>query len=67
MRSGLSRHAFPLGVVAIAVAFLGLFFLYPLLKVFGASLLDAQGTTLTFANYLSVLSNRFFLQGLTTA
>jgi len=67
MRSGLSRHAFPLGVVAIAVAFLGLFFLYPLLKVFGASLLDAQGTTLTFANYLSVLSNRFFLQGLTNS
>jgi iron(III) transport system permease protein len=67
MRSGLGRHAFPLGVVAIAVAFLGLFFLYPLLKVFGASLLDAQGTTLTFANYLSVLSNRFFLQGLTNS
>jgi iron(III) transport system permease protein len=67
MRSRLGRHAFPLGVVAIAVAFLGLFFLYPLLKVFGASLLDAQGTTLTFANYLSVLSNRFFLQGLTNS
>jgi iron(III) transport system permease protein len=67
MRSGLGRHSFPLGVVAIAVAFLGLFFLYPLLKVFGASLLDAQGTTLTFANYLSVLSNRFFLQGLTNS
>ena len=67
MRSGLGRHAFPLGVVAIAVAFLGLFFLYPMLKVFGASLLDAQGTTLTFANYLSVLSNRFFLQGLTNS
>jgi iron(III) transport system permease protein len=67
MRSGLGRHAFPLGVVAIAVAFLGLFFLYPLLKVFGASLLDPQGTTLTFANYLSVLSNRFFLQGLTNS
>lgn len=67
MRSGLGRHAFPLGVVAIAVAFLGLFFLYPLLKVFGASLLDAQGTTLTLANYLSVLSNRFFLQGLTNS
>ena len=67
MRSRLGRHAFPLGVVAIAVAFLGLFFLYPLLKVFGASLLDAQGTTLTLANYVSVLSNRFFLQGLTNS
>lgn len=67
MRSWIGRYAFPLSVVAIAVAFLGLFFLYPLLKVFGASLLDAQGTTLTLANYVTVLSNRFFLQGLTNS
>jgi iron(III) transport system permease protein len=67
MRSLLGRHAFSVSVVAIAVAFLGLFFLYPLLKVFGASLLDAQGTTLTLANYVTVLSNRFFLQGLTNS
>ena len=59
-----ARHAFPLAVAAIAAAFLGLFFLYPLLQVFGASVLDASGTTLTLSNYVNVLSNRFFLHGL---
>jgi iron(III) transport system permease protein len=61
------RHAFPLVVGAIAVAFLGLFFLLPLLKVFGASVLDASGKSFTLANYTSVLSNRFFLNGLTNS
>ena len=45
------RHAFPLAVGAVAVAFLGLFFLLPLLKVFGASILDASGKSFTLANY----------------
>src|SRR5256714_105974 len=63
----LSRNAFPLAVGAIAIAFLGLFFLLPLLKVFGASILDASGTRFTLANYTSVLSNRFFLNGLTNS
>jgi iron(III) transport system permease protein len=64
MTSFLVRHAFPLAIVAMASAFLGLFFLYPLLKVFGASVLDPTGTTFTPWNYVDVLSNRFFLQGL---
>ncbi len=58
------RHAFPLAVGAVATAFLGLFFLLPLLKVFGASILDASGKSFTLANYVNVLSNRFFLNGL---
>src|SRR5204863_531924 len=63
----LRRHAFPLAVGAIAAAFLGLFFLLPLIKVFGASILDASGKSFTLANYTSVLSNRFFLNGLTNS
>jgi iron(III) transport system permease protein len=64
MRAFLGRHAFPLAIAAVASAFLGLFFLYPLVKVFGASVLDPSGTTLTVSNYVTVLSDRFFLQGL---
>ncbi len=67
MRSVLARHAFPLAVAAVAIVFLGLFFLLPLLKVFGASLLDASGRNFTVANYVTVLSNRFFLNGLTNS
>jgi len=63
----LRRHAFPLAIGAIAIAFLGLFFLLPLIKVFGASILDASGKGFTLANYMSVLSNRFFLNGLTNS
>src|SRR5207237_2612954 len=54
-------------VVAIAIEFLGLFFLWPLLKVFGASILDGSGNHFTLANYITVLSNRFFLNGLTNS
>jgi iron(III) transport system permease protein len=67
MRSFLGRNAFPLVIFAIAIVFLGLFFLWPLLKVFGASILDASGKHFTLANYTSVLSNRFFLNGLTNS
>jgi iron(III) transport system permease protein len=67
MRALLGRHAFPLAVGAIALAFLGLFFLLPLAKVFGASILDASGKSFTLANYVNVLSSRFFLNGLTNS
>jgi iron(III) transport system permease protein len=67
MRLFIGRNAFPLAVGAVAIAFLGLFFVLPLLKVFGASILDASGTRFTLANYTSVLSNRFFLNGLTNS
>src|SRR3954451_15349667 len=67
MRAFLGRNAFPIAVSAIAIVFLGLFFLWPLLKVFGASILDASGKHFTLANYTSILSNRFFLNGLTNS
>ena len=63
----LRRQAFPLCIGVIAAAFLGLFFLIPLWKVFDASILDAAGKVLTLANYESVLSNRFFLSGLSNS
>jgi iron(III) transport system permease protein len=67
MRAFLGRNVFSLTIFTIATVFLGLFFLWPVLKVFGASLLDASGRHFTLVNYTSVLSNRFFLNGLTNS
>jgi iron(III) transport system permease protein len=67
MTALLQRQAFPLFVAAAAVAFLSLFFLVPLWKVLDASILDASGKVLTLENYQSVLSDRFFLSGLTNS
>ena len=64
MMQFLRRHAFPLTIAALAVAFLVLFFLLPVLKVFSASLYDSTGKSLTLSNYTHVLSNRFFLGAL---
>ena len=64
MKQFFRLYAFPLTIAAIAVAFLVLFFLVPVLKVFSASLYDATGKTLTLSNYPHVLSNRFFLNAL---
>jgi iron(III) transport system permease protein len=58
------RHAFPIVIGATAACFLGLFFLYPVLNVFGASVLDSTGTAFTLRNYTVVLSSPFFLQAL---
>jgi iron(III) transport system permease protein len=67
VRQYLARNAFPLAVGTAAALFLGLFFLLPVLKVFGASILDATGKSLTLSNYINILSNRFFLNGLTNS
>jgi iron(III) transport system permease protein len=67
MTQFLRRHAFPLTIAALAVAFLVLFFLIPVLKVFSASLYDSAGKTLTLSNYTHVLSNRFFLGALSNS
>lgn len=64
MRAFVVRNAFPLSVAALAAAVLGLFFLYPLIQIFGASVLDPTGTALRLANYPDVLTNRFFLQAI---
>jgi iron(III) transport system permease protein len=67
VRLFLARNAFPLAVGTVAALFLGLFFLLPVLKVFGASVLDASGKSFTLSNYVNILSNRFFLNGLTNS
>jgi iron(III) transport system permease protein len=64
MTAFLRRHAFPLTIAAVATAFLVLFFVIPVLKVFGASLFDLSGKTFTLSNYTHMLSNRFFLGAL---
>ena len=64
MTAFLARNAFAISIAAAATSFLGLFFLYPVLKVFAASVLDPTGTTLTLDNYRNVLSNGFFLHAL---
>src|SRR5262249_23668108 len=55
------RDTFPLTIAILAFAFLGLFLLYPLLNVFGASFLDRTGKVLTLANYVRILSSSFYL------
>jgi iron(III) transport system permease protein len=59
-----TRSTFPLAVATIAALFLGLFFLLPVLKVFGASVFDASGKHFTLSNYLNMLSDRFYIGGL---
>ncbi len=58
------RDTFPLAIAMLAFAFLGLFLLYPLLNVFGASFLDRTGKIFTFANYVRMLSSSFYLGSL---
>jgi iron(III) transport system permease protein len=58
------RDAFPFAITLLALAFLGLFLVYPLLNVFGASFLDRTGTSLTLGNYVRVLSSSFYLGSL---
>jgi iron(III) transport system permease protein len=54
------QQRLPAAIAALGLLFLGLFLLYPLFNVFGASLLDAEGTTLTLANYGKMLSRPFY-------
>ena len=58
------RDAFPFAITLLALAFLGLFLLYPLFNVFGASFLDRTGASLTLGNYARMLSSSFYLGSL---
>ena len=60
MSVALPRNAFPLVITAVASIFLGLFFIYPLYRVFGASFLDPSGTYLTLHNYAKVMASAFY-------
>jgi iron(III) transport system permease protein len=50
----------PVAIAAIGLLFLTVFLLYPLAQVFGASLLDSEGTSLTLANYTKILGRPFY-------
>ena len=50
----------PAAIAALGLLFLAVFLLYPLLQVFGASLLNADGTSLTLANYAKILGRPFY-------
>jgi iron(III) transport system permease protein len=54
------QQRLPAAIAALGFLFLGVFLLYPLFNVFGASLLDPEGTTLTLANYGKMLSRPFY-------
>ncbi|MBV8392157.1 MAG: iron ABC transporter permease [Alphaproteobacteria bacterium] len=54
----------PLAIAALGFLFLGLFLLYPLFNVFGASFLDSSGEHLTFANYTKLLGRPFYRQAI---
>jgi iron(III) transport system permease protein len=56
------RQRFPLIVTMLALAFLGVFFLYPLSRIFGASFLDPKGEHFTLANYAKILASAFYQQ-----
>jgi iron(III) transport system permease protein len=62
-----ARSAFPLTVATAALAFLGLFFLYPLFRVFAVSFIGPPGTGLTLANYAHVLSTAFYRASVTNS
>jgi iron(III) transport system permease protein len=55
---------FRFSVTAIGLLFLAVFFLYPVLRVFGASFLDGSGAELTLRNYVKVLSSAFYLDSM---
>ncbi|MCC7081785.1 MAG: iron ABC transporter permease [Burkholderiales bacterium] len=55
---------FRITVTVFGLLFLGLFFLYPVLRVFSASFLDSSGAQLTLHNYAKVLSSAFYLDSM---
>ncbi len=54
------QQRLPAAIAALGLLFLTVFLLYPLLQVFGASLLDVGGTSLTLANYVKILGRPFY-------
>jgi len=54
------QQRLPVTIAVLGFAFLGLFLLWPLFNVFGASLLDSEGTRFTLANYGKMLGRPFY-------
>ena len=51
---------FALVITTLVLALLGLFFLWPLSHIFGASFLDPKGAHFTLANYAKILGSRYY-------
>jgi iron(III) transport system permease protein len=58
------RPGFRFAVTLLALGFLSLFLLYPLLGIFEASVLDPTGAHLTAGNYLRVFTRPFYHRAL---
>ena len=54
------QQRLPVAIAALGLLFLGVFLLYPLFNVFGASMLDSEGQSFTFANYTKMLGRPFY-------
>lgn len=54
------QQRLPLAIASLGLLFLGVFLLYPLFNVFGASMLDSEGQSVTFANYTRMLGRPFY-------
>jgi iron(III) transport system permease protein len=54
------QQRLPLAIAALGLVFLGVFLLYPLFNVFGASVLDSEGQSFTVANYTKMLGRPFY-------
>jgi iron(III) transport system permease protein len=54
------QQRLPLAIAALGLVFLGLFLLWPLFNVFGASLLDPAGDRITLGNYVKMLGRPYY-------
>lgn len=54
------QQRLPLAIAVLGLLFLGVFLIYPLINVFGASLLDSEGQSFTLANYARMLGRPFY-------
>jgi iron(III) transport system permease protein len=58
------QQRLPFAIAALGFLFLGLFLLWPLFNVFGASVLDSEGGTFTLANYVRMLGRPYYRQAI---
>jgi iron(III) transport system permease protein len=59
------QQRLPLAIAALGLLFLGVFLIWPLFNVFGASLLDSEGQSFTLANYAKMLGRPFYRAAIT--
>ncbi len=58
------QQRLPLAIAVLGFLFLGLFLLWPLFNVFGASVLDSEGQGFTLANYARMLARPFYREAI---